>query len=60
MKDVQLTLTLEEVNKVLEALGQLPFAKVHQLVGKIYEEAKSQLEEKETREDNNIKSIVNA
>jgi hypothetical protein len=64
MKQIQLTLTIDEANKVLEALSQMPFAHVHQLIGKIHVSAKDQLEERASDsigdEGNKIKSIVNA
>lgn len=42
-KDIQLQLSLEEVNLVLEALGNLPFARVYSLVGKLQSQASEQL-----------------
>lgn len=43
MKDISLTLTIEETNLVLEALGNLPFARVFAVIGKIQEQARHQL-----------------
>ena len=43
MKCIQLTITLDETNLILEALGELPFVRVHQLIGKIQEQATEQL-----------------
>jgi hypothetical protein len=43
MKDISLTLTIEETNLVLEALGNLPFVRVFALIGKIQEQARQQL-----------------
>jgi hypothetical protein len=43
MKDISLTLTIEETNLVLEALGNLPFARVFAVIGKIQEQARQQL-----------------
>ena len=43
MKDISLTLTIEETNLVLEALGNLPFTRVFALIGKIQEQARQQL-----------------
>lgn len=45
MKNIQLELTLEETNLILEALGALPFARVYTLIGRIQERARKQLEE---------------
>lgn len=40
---ITLTLGLDETNLVLEALGQLPFARVYQLIATIQEQAHKQL-----------------
>ena len=44
MEDIQLKLTLSEVNLILGALGEMPYAKVYQLVGKIQQQAEIQLQ----------------
>lgn len=44
---MKLELTEQEVNTLLNALAQRPFAEVFQLVGKIQEQAQEQLKEKE-------------
>jgi hypothetical protein len=43
MPDIQLRLTLDELNLVLEGIGGLPFARVFALVGKIQAQAGEQL-----------------
>jgi hypothetical protein len=43
MKKIELTLTLDETNLVLEGLGQLAYAKVYALVGKIQAQAGNQI-----------------
>lgn len=43
MTQVTLGLTLDETNLVLEGLGNLPFVKVHELIGKIHEQASAQV-----------------
>ena len=43
MKDIQLTVTVDEVNQLLDALGQQPFIRVYQLIGKIQQQAQAQL-----------------
>lgn len=43
MKEITLTLTVEEVNLVLEAIGQLPFVKVYSLVAKLQKQAQEQI-----------------
>ena len=42
--DISLNLTLEEVNGVLVALGNMPFAQVEPLVNKIRSQAQPQFE----------------
>ena len=42
--EIQLTLTLEEVNGVLQSLGNLPYAQVQPLVDKIRAQATPQFE----------------
>ena len=43
MQEITLQLTIDEANLILEALGELPFAKVYGLIGKIQEQAGQQL-----------------
>jgi hypothetical protein len=43
MKNIQLDLTIEDTNLILEALGALPFAQVYTLIGRIQERARQQL-----------------
>ena len=45
MKNIQLDLTIEETNLILEALGALPFAQVYALIGRIQERARKQIED---------------
>ena len=49
MNEIRLTVTIDEANLILEALGQLPFAKVYALVGKIQEQASRQLNGQEVK-----------
>ena len=44
MSELKIMLTLDETNLMLEALGELPFARVHQLIAKIQQQAHSQLQ----------------
>jgi len=44
MKELKLTLSLDEANLVLQALGQLPFVQVHELIGKIQMQSEPQLQ----------------
>ncbi len=62
MTQVKLDLTLDETNLVLEALGNLPFVQVHQLIGKIHEQASSQVmpdnnKESGNKETDNLKVV---
>lgn len=43
MQDLEFKLTLEETNLILEALGQMPFVRVHQLIAKLQQQARAQL-----------------
>ncbi len=43
MKELNLRLTIDEANLVLEGLGNLPFARVYSLVAKIQGQASRQL-----------------
>ena len=43
MKDINLKVTIDEANLILEALGNLPFNKVYALIGKMQEQARQQL-----------------
>lgn len=40
---IKLELTVDEVNMILDSLGNLPFSKVFQLIGKIQQQAAEQL-----------------
>ncbi len=45
MTPIQLTLTLDETNMVLEALGQLPYVRVYTLITKMQQQASVSLKE---------------
>lgn len=47
MKDLELKITVDEANLVLESLGQMPFNKVYTLIGKIQDQAAQQLRSEE-------------
>lgn len=53
MKEINLTLTIDEVNQILEALGAQPFSKVFLLIGKIQSAAAAQLngQQEELKQD---------
>ena len=42
-RELTLTFTTDEINVILEAVGQLPFVKVYALVAKVQEQARQQL-----------------
>jgi hypothetical protein len=44
MSQITLTLSLEQTNTILEALGQLPYVRVYQLIDSIGQQAQSQIE----------------
>jgi len=44
MNKLKLEFTIDEVNLILEALGQQPFARVYQLIGRVQEQARAQVE----------------
>ncbi len=43
MKEIKLTLSVQEVNMAIQALGQLPYNQVHEMMAKIYNQANEQL-----------------
>lgn len=44
MPDIELRLSIDDLNLVLEGIGNLPFARVFALVGKIQAQAGAQLQ----------------
>jgi hypothetical protein len=48
MQELNFRFTIEEANMVLEALGNLPFVKVHTLIGKIQQQATQQINREES------------
>ena len=43
MTEIKIMLTIDETNLILEALGEMPFVRVHQLIAKIQQQAHNQL-----------------
>jgi hypothetical protein len=43
MQEINLRLAVEDVNVILEGVGNLPFARVYTLVGKIQQQAAQQM-----------------
>lgn len=48
MSEIKLKLSVDEVNLVLEALGNMPYVRVYELVNKLKEQAYIQLNESPT------------
>ncbi len=49
MKEIKLTITVDEANLILEGLGNMPFSKVFTLINKIQQQAAGQItDEKES------------
>ena len=44
MKEINLQISLDEANLLLEALGNLPFVQVYSLIGKIQAQAGEQIQ----------------
>lgn len=44
MQTLQLSLSIDEVNLILEALGQQPYRTVHQLIANIHQQAQMQMQ----------------
>ena len=50
MEQITINLTIEELNKILESLGERPYVEVFQLINKIQAQAEAQLKAKKMRE----------
>ena len=46
LQPITLSLSVEEINLILESLGQQPFVRVHQLIASIQQQATEQLQNK--------------
>lgn len=51
-KEIRLDLSVAEINQILEALGQLSYHQVYQLIDKIQLQATQQLQEEEGKKEN--------
>ncbi len=49
MKEITLHLTIDEINTIIEALGNEPFKKIYKLIEKIHVQAKTQTQEVENK-----------
>ena len=47
MQNIMLNVTLDEANLIMEALGEMRFSRVYQLVAKLQQQAAQQLHEAE-------------
>lgn len=52
MKQIAIHLTVDEVNLILEAIGELPYSRVYKLVEKIQHQALQQLDQNENNQKN--------
>lgn len=43
MPEINLTLSVAETNLILEALGQMPYVRVYELIAKMQQQAQTQL-----------------
>ena len=63
MSEIVLKVTLDEANLVLESLGNQPFVKVHELIGKIHQQAQRQVEpvsDTQKAQPANVENIADA
>ncbi|WP_437322470.1 hypothetical protein [Sorangium sp. So ce394] len=51
MREIHLSVTVDEANLILEGMGLLPFARVYALVAKLQQQAREQLAGKPAREE---------
>jgi hypothetical protein len=58
MHEIQLQLTLPEVNQILDALGEKPYKQVYQLIVKIQQQAHPQLEQSHQPASNSRPELV--
>lgn len=49
MSEIELKVSIDEANLILEGLGQMPFARVYALVAKLQEQAAHQLKSDESK-----------
>ena len=62
MEQISINLTLEEINQILESLGQHPYVEVFQLISKIKVQAEAQVQANEMRKrslNSDINSALN-
>ncbi|MFT4156078.1 hypothetical protein [Parafilimonas sp.] len=59
MKEISLSLKIEEINLILTALGNLPFIQVHELFNKIQAQASEQLAPQEAGKNGTTAQVPN-
>jgi hypothetical protein len=57
---IKLELSLEELNKVLTALGNLPYVQVFELIANIQQQAEGQLQKKNVRANGISAEVMNS
>ena len=51
MKEIQLTLSVDDINKILSALGNLPYVQVFELIARLQTQANHQLNGTEVKSE---------
>ena len=51
MQQIQVTLTLNEINQILDALGSKPYGEVYELITNLQTQAREQLDGSPSAED---------
>lgn len=47
MQNINLSLSIDEVNLILESLGEQSYAKMHQLIANIHQQTQKQLQQEQ-------------
>ncbi len=55
-KEIQIQLDIDEINTIIEALGQLPFMKVYKIIEKIHIQSNNQLSENANNNKQQLKN----
>lgn len=48
-EEIDIKLDIDEINIIIEALGQMPFVKVYKLIEKLHTQANKQLQDKDKK-----------
>jgi predicted DNA-binding ArsR family transcriptional regulator len=57
---INLEVSLEELNKILTALGNLPYVQVYELITNIQQQAEGQLQKKNARTNGISAELINS